>query len=325
MSVSVGTPARLVAVEIGGTKLQAALGTSEGGLLDIRRRPVEPNWTACHIVDWVVEAVEDLKSASPSAGQRLRGIGVGFGGPVDSATGRVLTSHQIEGWRGFALREALERKTGLPVRVENDANAAGWAEYVLGAGRGTRTMVYMNIGSGIGGAFICDGRLYNGQGLGAAEIGHTHVPVPAASPGAAFSDKLENLCSGWSIERRARAAWSPDLGGPLAHLTGGDPAKITCALLARAARDGDAFARDWIERAARTLGIAVANAITLLCPERYVIGGGAAEMGEVLFDPLRRSADRHVIDCFRGRCRIVPAALGQDVVLVGALLLAAAA
>jgi len=313
---------KVLAVEIGGTKLQAAPGTPGGDLFDVRRLSVEPGWTATDILEWVVETLTRLRNEVEAAGDSAGAVGVGFGGPVESLTGRILTSHQVEGWTGFPLKAYLEEKTGLPVRVENDANTAGWGEYVRGAGRGSRTMVYMNIGSGIGGALICDGRLYNGQGIGAAEVGHTRVPVLDRGEGEPAFDTLEHLSSGWAIEQRARFSWTADRGGPLAELTGRDPGKITTPLLAEAARRGDEYALAEIDRAARTLGIAVANVITLFCPERYVIGGGVALMGDVLFEPLRRYADDYVIECFRGRYEIVPAGLEQDVVLVGALLLA---
>lgn len=312
----------VIGVEIGGTKLQAAPGRADGRILDVRRQPVEAGWGALEILGWVLEAVATLRKSAGGKGEEVSALGVGFGGPVDSAAGRVLTSHQVEGWSGFPLRERLSEATGLPTVVENDANAAGWAEYRAGAGRGTRNMVYMNIGSGIGGAFICDGRLYNGQGIGAAEVGHTHVPVWWGQGSDRPTDNLENLCSGWAIERRVRRTWSPARGGPLAEIVEGDSQRITCALLAEAARRGDAFAREELDRVAHTLGIAVANVITLLCPERYVIGGGVALMGEVLLEPLRCYADQYVIGCFRGRTEIVAAELGQEVVLVGALLLA---
>lgn len=312
----------VLGIEIGGTKLQVAVGTSEGRILRVLQSPVEPGWRAPEIIRWTLETIAALKYKSVSEGNEVRAIGVGFGGPVDSAAGRVLTSHQIEGWDGFPLRNRIQETTELPVYVENDANTAGWAEYRCGAGRGTRNMVYMNIGSGIGGAFVCNGRLYNAQGFGAAEVGHTHVPTFFQGSGEPKTDKLENLCSGWAIERRARSTWKPKQGGPLSKATGGDPRKITCALLGRAAREGDPFATEEMDRVAHTLGIAMANVITLFCPERLVIGGGVALMGDVLLDPLRRYINRYVIGCFRGCFEIVPADLGQDVVLVGGLLLA---
>jgi glucokinase len=261
-----------------------------------------------------------LKKAE-SMDAAVTGIGVGFGGTVESETGRANSSRHVEGWGGFDLKKWCEDKFGLPTVVANDTSAGGWAEYLLGSGRGTENFFYMNIGSGIGGALISEGRLLDGQGLGAGEIGHTHVPDwTSDTPGAVAI--LESLCSGWAIERRVRKWPSPPAGAPLAELCGGNPEAIDCRILAEAAEAGDALARDEIERIAESLGIALANVIALFHPERIALGGGVALMGETLLEPIRRSADRYCFDPFRGIYSIVPCELGESVVTTGALLLA---
>lgn len=307
----------IVGVEIGGTKLQVALGKADGTILYTRRGSVAPELGATGILAWLEREVGSLISeASP----RPAAIGVGFGGPVESATGAVLVSHQIAGWEGFALKPWFEERFGLPTVVANDANAAGWAEYRCGAGQGTRQFCYMNIGSGIGGALVIDGRLHDGQGRGAAEIGHTYVPDwTVDAPGVA--DKLENLCSGWSIERRLRATCVlPD--GPLAQHCGGNPETLTCLMLADAARQGDAFALAELDRIAGAVGIALSNVITLVHPERVAMGGGVSLMGDILLEPIRRHVAGRVFGPYKGRYEILPCALGESVVIVGALLLA---
>jgi glucokinase len=251
----------------------------------------------------------------------VAGIGVGFGGPVETDTGKVLVSHQVGGWEGLPLRNWFEDRFGLPANVHNDANAAGWAEYCRGAGRGTRTFCYMNIGSGIGGAFVINGALYDGQGFGAAEIGHTYVPDWTA-PVPGIFDKLEHLCSGWAIERRVRSHASIPPASALWKLCHGRQDQLTCAMIGDAARQGDPFALAVLEDVARTIGLALSNVITLVHPERIALGGGVSLMGSVLLDPIRRQVDEHVFRPYRGRYEIVPCALGEDVVLVGALLLA---
>lgn len=311
----------LLAVEIGGTKLQAALGTRQGEILRLRTDPAQPQAGAQGIRGQIEALVrlllDDWGESRPEA------IGVGFGGPVDSAAGTVLISHQVEGWNGFPLRRWFEDRFEMPCRVENDSNAAGWAEYRLGAGRGVRNMVYMNIGSGIGGAVIVNGALHNGQGRGAGEIGHTYVPNlwGGTEPGPPF-DKLEHLCSAWSIERRLRRIASMPDGSPLAELTGGRTDNITGPIVAEAAARGDPVVLDHLDRICDMLGLAVANVIAVLHPERYVIGGGFAQLGEPLFERLRAVVERHVFGPFRGRYEILPARLEQNVVLAGALLLA---
>jgi glucokinase len=316
-------PARsYLGIEIGGTKLQATLGDATGAIHTLRRGRVDANEGAPGILAWVEENVATLLREAPA---KPRAAGIGFGGPVDAAAGTVLVSHQIQGWDGFPLRDWLAERVGVPVVLENDANTAGWAEYAAGAGKGTRHCAYMNIGSGIGGALIIDGRLHNGQGRGAGEIGHTRVPDwTASAPG--VDARLEDLCSGWAIERRLRQAGAGSMaaGSPLARLCGGESERLTCAMLGQAASEGDPVAREEMARIATAVGVAVANVITLAHPERVVLGGGVSLLGEVLLAPLREAVAARVFGPFRGRYTLVPCAFGEDVVTVGALLLAAA-
>lgn len=311
----------VLSLEIGGTKLQAALGHSDGTIIEKQRSAADASAGAESILAWFTSSVPDLLECAALRGDTVRSIGVGFGGPVDSAAGTALVSHQVGGWSGFPLKDWFERHFSLPTVIANDSNAAGWAEYCCGAGRGTRHFCYMNIGSGIGGALVIDGKLHDGLGFGAAEIGHTYVPdFTSCEPGA--KNKLENLCSGWSIEKRLRATSLLDVGTPLFTKCAGDPHRITCGLLGEAALEGDRFANDAIERVAQAVAVALSNVITLIHPERIAMGGGVSLMGDVLLNPLRKHVDAIVFGPYRNRYSIVPCALGEDVVLVGALLLA---
>jgi glucokinase len=308
-----------IAVEIGGTKLQAALGGADGSVGETLRATVAPDEGPAGILAQISGLVAALLTRGPIAG-----IGVGFGGPIDSRTGTILVSHQIEGWEGFALKPWFEQQFGVPTVVANDSNAAGWAEYVLGAGCGTRNFVYNNIGSGIGGAVVLEGKLYDGQYLGAGEIGHTLVPDWTSSlPGAVV--KLEDLCSGWAIERRIRQWRSLPTWSVLARLCQGDAQRLTCAQLAEAARQSDAMALSELDRVAASIAVALSNVIALFSPERIALGGGVALMGEVLLEPLRKYVDHLAFGPYRGHFEILPCALGEAVVLSGALLLAGAA
>lgn len=312
----------LLAVEIGGTKLQVALGTPDGTIVDVERGNVDPARGAGGILEWLESAAAAVIGRCPADGA-CRAIGVGFGGPVDSATGRVLVSHQVGGWDGIQLKGWFEDRFSVPTCVENDANAAGWAEYCLGAGKGTNTFVYCNIGSGIGGALVVDGKLYNGQGLGACEIGHTWVADwTSATPGA--MDKLENLCSGWSITRRIRSWSDLDPATPLGQLCEGDPGRLTCPMLADAARAGDAKALTEIQAVAAGVGQALANVVTLLHPEKIAMGGGVSLMGDILLDALAARVDTLAFGAYQGTFEVVPCALEEDVVTAGALLMASA-
>lgn len=310
-----------LAIEIGGTKLQAAIGTAKGEILLAEHAKVPEPGNADAILGWMLEAVPGLIAWATKEGKVPTGIGVGFGGPVESATGRVLTSHQVEGWDGVELKPWIEKQFGLPTTVTNDANAAGWAEYRRGAGQGTQTFCYMNIGSGIGGALVIDGKLHDGQGRGAFEMGHVYIPDPhAKDPGA--HQKLEQLYSGWSIEKYAQEHTRVVTNTPLWDLTHGKEAEITCQAIGQAATQGDEITLKLVNEIAHYIGLAITNAITLIHPETFVLGGGVSLMGEVLLDPIQQTLNELAYQAYGGSTKLVQAQLGEDVVIVGGLLLA---
>jgi len=309
----------ILAAEIGGTKLQAVLGRADGSILARRRGSVAKGTDAEGILAWFPGAIDELRRESAAFGGPIERIGVGFGGPIDTPSGRVLKSHQVGGWDDFPLRAWFERQTGLRTIVANDSNAAGWGEYRCGSGKGTRTFCYMNVGSGIGGALVIDGKLHDGQGIGAFEMGHTRIGELV--DGQIQLVKLEDRCSGWSVESVLRAS-PPVPGTPLHELSGGRADAITCALAGQAAARGDSRAIAAIDALADRLAWAVSNAITLIHPERFAIGGGVGLLGEVLLKPLRQHVAAYVFEPYRDRYEIVSAELGEDVVLAGALLLA---
>lgn len=306
----------VLAIEIGGTKLQMGIAVPGQPVTTLARARVDAAAGAPGILAWVERETPILL-----AEHKFGAIGVGFGGPIETDTGTILVSHQIHGWEGFALKTWLEEKFGLPAVVANDANAAGWAEYCLGAGRGTRNFVYNNIGSGIGGALVVNGELYDGQGRGACEIGHTYVPDWTSNTPGAY-DKLEHLCSGWAIERRLRSAPTPALGTALHDLSGGDPKTLSGPMLAQAAEKGDPAALQEIHYIAEAIAIALSNVVTLLHPERIALGGGVSLMGDILLDPIRQYMDQRAFGPYRARYTLVQCELGENVVLDGAALLA---
>ncbi len=315
--------ATVLGIEIGGTKLQVALGNAQGEIHLLEQGRVAPSEGAAGILAWLEGAVRALLEQGAHTGYPPPGnAGIGFGGPVESATGKVLTSHQIGGWKDVELRAWFETAfPGVTASVYNDSNAAGWAEYRRGAGQGCQNFAYMNIGSGIGGALVLNGRLYDGQGRGAGEMGHTYVADwTAAAPGAV--DKLEHLCSGWSIEGRLRRAGFVPKDSLLWQWCAGEAENLCCAQLAQAAQAQDPFALAELDRVAAALGVAVSNLFTLFHPQRLALGGGVALMGAPLLEPLRRHVAQRVFEPFAERYEIVPCQLEESVVVVGAVLLA---
>ncbi|MBO0699713.1 MAG: ROK family protein, partial [Zavarzinella sp.] len=252
----------------------------------------------------------------------LRGAGVGFGGPVDDATRSVIKSHQIAGWDGFPLADWLGEALGLPAALGNDADVAGLAEALFGAGKGLSPVLYMTIGSGIGGGLIVNGEILRGTGRGAAEIGHLKVRDPRTKDGKL--ETLENVASGWAIGRYARECVAADpAAGALLVARAGGPDQITAQTVGEMVTVGDPLAVRILDVAIDALADAICAAIVLVCPRRVVIGGGVSLIGERhFFAPLReRIADR-VFAPFAGLMDVVPAALGEAVVVHGALALA---
>jgi glucokinase len=292
-----------VGIEIGGTKLQAGIGLRDGKLIALVRRAVDPAKGGAGIREQIPSLIDEVLAQAGAAPKDLVGLGVGFGGPVDTKRGRILLSHQIEGWNDFPLRDWLQKKVEVPVVLQNDAKTAALAEATLGAGKGLRRIFYITVGSGVGGGLVIDGVPDVGQGLGAGEIGHTWVPDPDSGK----PEKLEHVASGWSIGKRGSRRLGRELSG------------VDVAALAAT---GDAAARRVVEESAEALAIGIGNVLALLHPERFIVGGGVSLMGEPWWTPLRRAlAERFAFKPFEQSYEVVPSALGEEVVVVGAVLL----
>lgn len=300
-----------LAIEIGGTKLQAAVGTGGGEILRRDRCLVPPGADAAAVLDRAGELADGLLG-----GQRVERVGIGFGGPVDVASGRVVRSFHVAGWDGFALRAWAERMFGLPCAIENDTNCGALAEARLGAGAGADVVLYTNIGSGIGGGLVIEGRLYS-RPVGAVEVGHTKLWDRRAGDYCI----AEHLCSGWSIARMARERAAGGQMPRVLALAGGEVDSIAANHVGAAAADGDGPAVELVRQVTADFAVALCNAITLLNPDRIIVGGGVSLMGDVFLELLRTAVAERVFAPYAGRYEILPAAFGEEVVLVGALLI----
>src|ERR1019366_2130694 len=263
----------------------------------------------------IERAIPELLANAKRRRDEIRCAGIGFGGPVDDATRTVIKSHQIAGWDGFPLASWIEEMLGLPAVLGNDADVAGLAEALFGAGKGLSPIFYITIGSGIGGGLIINGEIYRGCGRGAAEIGHLRGPLlERYAP-------LEAIACGWAIQAWARkeAERRPDVWKNVF----GDDLAMSTQQIATAAQSGHEHAWFILYRAWTALAEALCNVIALTSPRRIVIGGGVSLMGEaLLFEPLRKLVAERVFKPFADCYDIVPAALGEEVVVHGGLALA---
>lgn len=314
----------ILGVEIGGTKLQLGIGSAAGELFDVHQEKVEVAEGGAGIRRWLKSSIPQFLQSGDQRYGAIKAIGVGFGGPLNSKEGRVLESIQISGWENFPIKEWFQENFHLPTTVDNDSNAATWGEFRLGFGRGSQNFFYTNLGSGVGGGFVLNGTLFDGQGFGAGEFGHTYVPDWTTEiPGKAR--EIEALCSGWAIESRlSTPGYIPETSS-LEQAPGDEVEKITAKDLAEAALHGDPFAEAEIDRIASSIGLGLANVLSLTGVERIAIGGGVSNMGELLIEPIRKFTRQYEFVSSRGKYEIGQCQLGQVIVLKGAVLIAAEA
>lgn len=304
-------------IEIGGTKLQVAVGESTQ-IEKLVRRTVDSTRQAEGIREQLSEIVPELCQEFP-----VRAIGVGFGGPVDSLKGIVTESHQVEGWENFPLVEWLSSLTSLPCRILNDCDTAALAEARLGAGQKASRVLYVTVGTGVGGGFVIDGEVQGINRPAASEIGHLRPGLDCLDSG----ETIESLSSGRGIEARMKKLMSEHeddaelLELNLSAMEEDRP--LTAKEICQIASEGNPLALQILGEACRALGWGIAQAVTLIAPEIVVVGGGVSLSGDKLFfDPVRRSATDYVFPGLSGTYEIVPAALGEEVVLYGALAIA---
>ncbi|HYW80860.1 MAG TPA: ROK family protein, partial [Thermoguttaceae bacterium] len=234
---------------------------------------------------------------------------------------RTIKSHQVDGWDDFPLADWCRANLGPPTVLGNDSDLAGLGEARFGAGQGGRVVFYSNVGSGIGGALVLDGRLFRGSSGVASELGHLRPGPNCETP----EQTVESIASGWAIAdaARCRIAENQEGAADLLRYADGQVDRLTTVDVTRAAAEGNTLARAILHEACRTYGWAVAQMITLLAPDIVVIGGGVSLAGEELFlTPLRREVERYVFPPLRDKFKLVAAELGEEVVVHGALALA---
>jgi glucokinase len=304
-----------IGVDIGGTKVAAGVVDETGRILARTRLP-----TPARDVDEVEDAVAKVVAELRGDHDAVVAVGVGAAGWVDAERSTVLFAPNLA-WRDEPLRERVARRVELPVVVENDANAAAWAEHRFGAARGSDHVVALTVGTGIGGGLVLDGRLYRGRFGIAGEPGHLGLEAGGVRCGCGNDGCLEQYVSGTALERLARERALVDPAGAAGVLGrgSGDPVDIDGEHVTAAALDGDAWARGLFDVMGHYLGEAVADVVALLDPEVVVIGGGVSDAGDVLLQPTRAA----FLGALTGRehrphADLRLAALGNDAGLVGA-------
>jgi len=302
----------LIGMHVSGSKLRAALVDTSGKVSDRVETSISPQ----NMVEQAAGVARNLvaKSGNVSA------LGFAIPGLVNRQTDVVMISPDLPSTIREGLHAELIRATGLRVEIENDANAAAYGEFKVGAGRGSRDIFYMMIGNGIGGAIILDGKLWTGSSGFAGEVGHITIDTEGLECVCGNTGCLETLASAPSIVRRARERLHRDSTSSLSRL--GLKGDFTADDIAHEANEGDDFALMMIERTGKYIGTGVASVINLLNIERIILGGGVMDAGQLILNPIIQEAKRRAFQpCFEAT-QIVAGVLGRDAITIGVALLA---
>lgn len=308
-----------IGIDIGGTKIAGGLVDRAGRIHAEREEPTPPRAGALVIAALLVDLVERLREVGERAGE-VTAIGVGAAGVVRWPEGRVLWAPN-NSYQNWAIRDELERESGLPTVVDNDANVAGFAEARLGE-RPYRQMLFLTVGTGVGACVVLDGEIYRGPTGMAAELGHMNVDPLGPRCGCGLHGCLEAVASGTALTRMGREAAAADPDGLIARLGRAEGA-VSGHTVTAAAEQGDAAAEALFARLGRWLGIGIASLSTIFELEAVIIGGGVVRTGALLLDPTRAAAREYAYaPQVRPVPPVLPATFGSDAGMIGAALLA---
>jgi len=291
-------------VDIGGTKTAVVLAVAPPEVLRRVEFPTLPAEGPRRAIDLIIKSLRDLLGPAP-----LKSIGVSCGGPLNSAAGLIQAPPNLSTWVDVPINEILRREFGVPTALENDANAGAVAEHRFGAGKGTRNMIFLTMGTGLGAGIIVDGRLYRGTCDAAGEIGHVRL-TRSGPVGYHKAGSVEGWASGGGLGQVAAAAVARARQRSQPTLL---PEAPTAKDVAEAARAGDALARKLIRSTGRRLGETLAILVDILNPERIVVGGMAMRLGDDLLKPARAVLRREALPGSAAVCEVVPALLNEQI------------
>ena len=311
-----------VGIDIGGTKTAVLLSADPPATISRVEFPTLPEEGPRRALDLIVAGLREALASSGCTDADLKGIGVSCGGPLNRNTGVIQAPPNLWTWVDIPIVSMLQNEFGAPCSLENDANAGAVAEHRFGAGKGTRNMVFLTMGTGLGAGIIIDGRLYAGTNGMAGEIGHVRL-TRSGPVGYHKAGSVEGWASGGGMAQlAAKVVAGAVKRGEKTLLAKGSPEAVTARDVNAAARQGDALAIEMIRSMGRRLGESLAILVDILNPERIVIGGLAMRMGDMLLDPARRVMRRESVPASAAVCEIVPACLGERIGDVAALCIA---
>ncbi|RKU34425.1 ROK family protein [Candidatus Poribacteria bacterium] len=313
----------VIAVDMGGTKILAAVVNAEGDILGTAKIPTKADKGAAVVIDRIASCIQKAVDKSRVARASIQAVGIGAPGPLDPGTGIVLFAPNL-GWTNVPLKTELENRVCLPTFVDNDVNVGTLGEHAFGAGKGMSTLVGIFVGTGIGGGIIMDGELFHGASQTAGEIGHIIVKAGGPRCGCGTRGCLEALASRTAITRQLqKAIVKKGKKSILPELTGGDLKLIRSGALAKALRSNDKLTMKVFKKATKYLGVGIASIVNFLNPEMIVLGGGVVEaLDDSFLDDIAAVVADYSLPNTLSGVRIVKAQLGDDAGILGAAALA---
>ena len=307
----------VVAVDIGGTSYRVVLADANANIINRIAEPTR-SWESHETgLERINETINQV--ASVVGLEKVMGIAVCAGGPLNPQTGVLLTPPSLSGWRNVPVKATFEEAFQIPVWVENDADLAVLGEQRFGAGKGCDRLIYITVSTGIGGGIIVDGEILRGVDLSIAEIGHIVVDPNGPRCNCGGKGHVETLSSGTAIARIAGERISEGATSKLQQTCEGDLSKITGEMVVNAAREGDLLANQILQSAGSYLGMAIASLIHLFDPQVVIIGGGISNAGELILEPARKTLSKYSMADYRGRARVVQSELGDNSGIMGAI------
>jgi glucokinase len=302
----------VIGVDLGGTNTRTALVARSGDILEKQKEETLAAEGHEKVIAKLIRNIDRQRANADQYGRRVAAVGVGAPGVIHEQTGVVVKSPNFPDWNDLPLKQILERELKLPVFIENDANAAALGEQWRGAAKDIRSMIFLTLGTGVGGGIILDGRIWHGADGMAGEVGHMTIIPDGRTCGCGNRGCLEMYASSRGIVMTFKAMCAGK------HLDAEGRKEITSAQIYQAARNGDTVAHLVMKDMGRHLGIGIANLINIFNPEMVVIGGGVKAAWDLFIDATREEVRKRAFAYTAERTKIVPSMLGDEAGMVGA-------
>ncbi|MDI6792723.1 MAG: ROK family protein [bacterium] len=308
----------IIGVDLGGTKILAVVCDKTGNIIARAQCETLASEGKDFVIDRMVWLIDKLLNDNLLDRQYWLGVGVGFPGLVNHKDGIAYSSIMLPGWHNVPLSVILTERLHTKVIIDNDANAATFGEWWIGAGKNAKTFLCLTIGTGIGGGIIINDRLYRGPDGTAGEFGNMSIQYNGGQCTCGNQGCLNVLASGTAIAKRAMEQIREGVNDSILEIVDGNVERITAEVVAMAARDGDPLAKQIISEAARFLGVGITNLVNIFNPDMVVLSGGVTQIGEGYFSEIRSEVNDRAFDIPAQRVKIVPAALGLEAGAIGA-------